>query len=109
MTNAYKVLGQEAPAATTNVDLLVMGVGKSVVTSSLVICNRGTSTKFRLAVRTAGAALVVKHYLFYDAPIDQYDSLILPLGMTLTTSDVVTIYSETDTLSFTLFGSEITA
>lgn len=101
-------MGQSSPAASTNTTLYTVPSIVSAVASTLVICNRGTaSSSFRLAVRPAGASLDVQHYLMYDTVISSNDSLTLTIGMTLATTDVVTIYSTSGTISFSLFGSEI--
>jgi len=103
----YKVLGQSAPAATTNTTLYTVS-STSTVCSTLAVCNRGATTTFRVAVRPAGAALANQHYIIYDNYVNQYDSVFLTIGMSLSSTDVVTVYAGSDTLSFTLFGSEIT-
>jgi len=107
MATTYKVLGQSSPSATTNTDLYTVPASTSVVASTLVVCNRGVSTSFRVAVRPAGATLADEHYIVYDSSLNQYDSTFLTLGITLATTDVVTVYAGAATLSFSLFGSEI--
>lgn len=107
MPTTYKVLGQSAPSATTNTTLYTVPATTSAVCSTMSICNRGVSTTFRVAVRPAGATLANEHYIVYDSTINQYDSVFLTLGITLATTDVVTIYAGTANLTFSLFGSEI--
>lgn len=107
-TTNYKVLAQNAPAATSNVDLLTVGAGKQVVISTLVVCNRAaTATTFRIAVRPDAAVLANTHYIAYDVPIAANDSTNLTLGITLDASDVVTVYAGSANLTFGAFGSEI--
>lgn len=107
MATIYKVLGQSAPVATTNTDLYTAPSATSAVCSTLSICNRGASTSFRVAVRPAGAALASQHYVVYDNYVNQYSTIFLTLGVTLAATDVITVYSTTGNLSFSLFGSEI--
>jgi hypothetical protein len=107
MTIEYKVLGQLEPAATTNSDLYTVPSETSAVCSTLSVCNKGNTTNIRVAVRPAGETLANKHYLIYDNYIDQYDTLFLTLGITLSATDVVTVYSGSANVSFSLFGSEI--
>lgn len=109
MATIYKTLGQSAPGAAANSDLYTVPAGASAVCSTLAICNRGVSTTFRVAVRPAGAALSNQHYIVYDGAVNQYDTVFLTLGVTLAAGDVVTVYAGAATLSFSLFGSEITA
>ena len=108
MTTTYKVLGQQAPSATTNTDLYTVPGVTSTVVSTLAIANRGVSTTYRVAVRPAGTAIANQHYIVYDATISSGDSIFLTIGITLATTDVVTVYAGTASLSFSLFGSELT-
>ena len=107
MANAYKVLGQSAPSATTNTTLYTVPAATSAVCSTLAICNRGVSTSVRVAVRPAGASIANQHYIAYDVPVNQYDSVFLTLGVSLAATDVVTVYAGTSDVSFSLFGTEI--
>lgn len=108
MAIAYKVLAQSAPAATTNTDVYTVGAGKSAIISTISICNRSaTSGAFRLAIRPGGAALANQHYIAYDVPVAGLDATNLTLGITVTATDVVTVYTSAATFSVSLFGSEI--
>ena len=107
MTTTYKVLGQSAPAATTNTDIYTVPASTSAVCSTLAICNQGASTTFNVAIRKAGATLTAAQYIVYSNYVNQYDPVFLTLGVTLATTDVVTVYAGSATLSFNLFGSEI--
>lgn len=108
MPTAHKVLGQVAPAAATATTLYTVPASTQAVCSTLSICNRDLATAYRVSVRPAGAAQDVKHYLVYDAVIAANDTILLTLGITLATTDVVTVYAGTSALSFSLFGAEIT-
>ena len=108
MAQAYKVLAQSAPSATTNTDILTVGSGKSVVGSTLSVCNRGTTAAtYRVAIRPGGATLANQHYMIYDASILAKDTVTLSVGLTLAATDVVTVYASSANFSFSLFGAEI--
>ncbi len=108
MAQAYKVLAQSAPSATTNTDMLTVGAGKSVVASTLSVCNRGTTAAtYRVAVRPSGTALANQHYMIFDASIMPKDTVTLSVGITMATTDVLTVYASSANLSFSLFGAEI--
>jgi hypothetical protein len=108
MATTYKVLGQSAPAATTNTDVYTVPSARSAVISTISVCNRNSSSDtYRIAIRPAGAAIANQHYLVYGATVAANDTVNLTLGITLATTDVVTVYSGTTTLSFSVFGSEI--
>lgn len=102
-----KVLGQVNPAATTLTTLYTVPASKSAVGSTLVICNQGVTGEVRVAVRPAGAAIDPKHYISYDHIVEANDSLFLTLGITLATTDVVSVYGSHANFSFSLFGSEV--
>ena len=108
MATVYKVLGQSNPSATTATTLYTAPSATSTVLSTVTICNQAsTAGTFRLAVRPAGASLAAQHYIAYDTPIAANDTVALTLGLTLATTDVVTIYASSATMSFAAFGSEI--
>lgn len=108
MATRYKVLGQVAPSATTATTLYTVPSLKESIVSTLVVANRTSSViNFRLAVRPAGASLSNEHYIAYDVNVGGGDSTTLTLGLTLASTDVVTVYAGTADLSFSLFGSEI--
>jgi glucose-6-phosphate dehydrogenase assembly protein OpcA len=104
---AKKVLGQVNPSATTATTLYTVPSAKSAVVSSLTICNQtATAATFRIAVRPAGASLAAVHYVAYDVTVGASDTTALTLGITLATTDVVTVYASTATLSFHAYGDE---
>lgn len=106
-TASYKVLGQSNPAAATVTTLYTVPSATSTVCSTLVVANLNSSTTFRVAVRPAGATLANSHYIAYDTPINQYDSVFLTLGISLAATDVISVYAGTENVAFNLFGSEI--
>ena len=108
MAYTYKVLGQSAPSATTNTDVYTVGSGKQAIISTITVANRSaTARTYRIAIRPAGATLANQHYIAYDVTAGASDTTALTLGITLTATDVVTVYASTADLSFGIFGSEI--
>jgi glucose-6-phosphate dehydrogenase assembly protein OpcA len=109
MATTYKVLGQVATTATTTATLYTVPASTSAVASTIAVCNLGgLSSTFRVAIRPAGATLANKHYLNYNTNVPANDTVFLTIGITLATTDVVSVYSSTGTLNFSMFGSEIT-
>lgn len=103
-----KVLGQSAPAATTNTNVYTVPSATEAVVSTIVIANRdNTAGTFRLAVRPAGATISNQHYIAYDVPIAANDSTTLTLGITLGATDVLTVYTSSADMSVNVFGTEI--
>jgi hypothetical protein len=110
MPTAYKVLGQIAPDATTDTTLYTVPASTEAVISTLIIANRSSSAAtYRIAIRPNGATLANLHYIAYDVSVAAGDSTTLTLGLTLDAADVITVRGSTADLSFSAFGSEITA
>lgn len=108
MATTYKVLGQAAPAGTTNSDLYTVGAGKSAVISTLAIANTtGTAASARVFVRVAGAAAATSNAIVYDANVAANSTIGLTLGITLAATDVLTVQTGTaNALTFQAFGQE---
>ena len=108
MATAYKVLGQSNPSATTNTTLYTVPSATSAVVSTIVVCNQAaTAGTYRIAVRPAGASVAAQHWIVYGATVGASDSTALTLGITLATTDVITVYASSANMSFSAFGSEI--
>lgn len=109
MPTTYKVLGQSAPSATTATTLYTVPASTQTVSSTIVVCNRGSETgSYRVAVRPAGASLANQHYIAFDAALPANSTDTISIGATLAASDVLTVYASNANFSFTVFGSEIT-
>ena len=108
MATVYKVLAQSNPSATTATTLYTVPASTSTVISTITVCNQAASAgSYRIAVRPAGATLATSQYVAYDVAIAANDTTALTLGITLATTDVVTVYASASTMSFAAFGSEI--
>lgn len=109
MPISYKVLGQVIPAATTATTLYTVPASTQTVVSTISVCNQAAAAgTFRIAIRPTGEALANKHYLYYDSPISANDGIAITIGITLNTTDIVTVYASSANISFNIFGSEIT-
>jgi len=107
MANVVKVLGQSTPGAATQTTLYTVPALTSTAVSSIVVCNRSAvATSFRIAVQPAGAGIANQMYLYYDVTIAGNDTFVATIGITLATTDVVSVYATLATLSFNLFGQE---
>jgi hypothetical protein len=108
VADVYKTLAQTAPSATTLTDSYTVPGATSAVVSSITVANRSaTPTAFRISVAPAGAADATKHYIAYDVPIGANEAKSFTLGVTLATTDVLRVYATLATLSFNVFGLEI--
>jgi hypothetical protein len=104
VAQAYKVLGQSNPTATTPTDIYTV---PALIVSSVVVCNRSSSARtFRLSVRVAGGGADNKQYLAYDMNVPANDTIFLQLGITLGAADVLTAYVSAADLALNVFGVE---
>lgn len=108
MATTYKVLGQSNPSATTLTTLYTVPAATSAVCSTIAICNTAaTAATVRVAIRPAGASITTAHYLVYDTSIAANDTVLLTVGVSLATTDVVSVYASSSTVVFQLFGAEV--
>lgn len=112
MPTTYKILGQLNTASTALQTLYTVPASASAVCSTLSVANLSTaSSTYRIAIRPAAETAVSnKNYLAFDAPLLANDSVMLTLGISLSQSDVVSVSpgNTNATISFSLFGTEIT-
>lgn len=108
MSTTYKVLGQSAPAATTDTDVYTVPSATQSVISTITIANRGAAAAtYRIAIRPNGDSQANQHFIAFDASVPANDTIALTLGLTIDAADVVTVRASTANLSFGVFGSEI--
>jgi glucose-6-phosphate dehydrogenase assembly protein OpcA len=80
----------------------------AAVVSSIVVANlTSTAATFRIAVRPAGASIINAHYVGYDITVGASDSTVLTMGITMATTDVLSVYGSTANITFQAYGSEI--
>lgn len=108
MASVYKVLAQSNPSANTLTTAYTVPADRATVVSTAVITNFGPSpASFRIAIRPAGASIAQNMYIAYDITVPSLDATALTLGLTLATTDVISVYSSTGLVNFNIFGSEI--
>lgn len=114
MATTYKVLGQSAAASSAaNVLLYSVPSATSAIGSTLTVCNRSTATQtYSISVKvnsttTSLTAPDVKEYLVYQASIPANTTTSYTLGLTLDAFDHVVVSASATTVSFNLFGTEI--
>lgn len=119
MATAYKVLGQTSTAgnfgngaqtlvAATNTNLYTVPALTSTVVSSINVVNTNASSDtIRIAIRPAGATIASQHYIVYGLSLAAGSTFTYTGGVTLATTDIITVYSTSGYCSFSAFGSEI--
>lgn len=107
MATTLKILGQAAPAATTESDLITVPSATTTVVSTVVVCNRSSSAgTFRLSVSAAGGATANKDYIAYDVAIAGNEFMAITVGLTLGATDKVRVYASSANMSFSAYGQE---
>jgi hypothetical protein len=108
-TNTYKILGQINPSPATEDILYTVPGTTSVVCSSIVVCNWGsTNSSFRISCSYNLTPTDIKDYIYYDVAIAGNDTFIATIGITLGENWDIRVYSNNNKLSYSLFGTEIT-
>ena len=108
MVETLRVLAQKAPPPTVLTDLYTVPTSTSTAISSIVICNQNSiDVAFRVSVAVAGAEDSIIQYLYFDLPMLANDTFTATIGMTLAATDIVRVQTDTNSVSFTLFGDEI--
>lgn len=109
ITETFKVLGQVAPAASTETTVYTVPASTSVVVSSITVCNRGTgAARYRIAIVPGGGATANKDYLAFDTRIVDRATDAHVYGLTLAATDVIKVEADSADLSFAVFGTELT-
>ena len=109
MAESNKTLAQIKSAANTLEKLYTVPASTQTVVSSVVVCNQSaTATSFSLQIRIAGAGSDTKQYIYFTVAIPGNETFIATIGATLATTDEVWVLATLATLSWTLFGVEIT-
>lgn len=109
MATTYAILGQAAPANTSNTDLYTVPALTQAVVSTIVVTNVNTAAaKATIYIRKNGAATGSVNTLIKAASVAVADFKAITIGITLAAGDVITVATDTaNALSFQAFGSEI--
>jgi hypothetical protein len=108
MPRNYTILGQQNPAANTLTRLYGVPAGNSAVISSINISNLdANAAAFSIAANLAGAVTSNANYLAWRVSVPGNDSISLSLGVTLNASSQLSVNSNTSTVSFSAFGTEL--
>jgi hypothetical protein len=109
MADTYKSLGQSKPSAATLTTLYTVPSSTSAIVSTIKVCNlSAAATTFRLAHRVGGAAIEDKFYFYYDEIIPGNSTFTITSGITLATTDIISVYATLATVTFNMWGVEKT-
>ena len=99
-----RCISQLAPSATTQT-LLVSGIDLvDTDINSIIVCNRGTATTFRINIQLLNDTLATKQYLVYDCPIIANDTICLTYPIGLVKGDRMYVYAGSANLTFSVYA-----
>ena len=104
MATVKGILGQAAPAATTEADLYTVPASKNA-TVKVMCTNRSTETTVRISIGVDGASTANNQYIAYDKVLGDNDTVSTATFMVGST-DVVRVYAGSANVSFTCTGIE---
>jgi hypothetical protein len=111
MPTIYKRLGAAQGNGTigTAVNIYTCPAATSTVISTINICNTSsTAGTFTIGISTSSATYQAAGYLVYQAAIAGNDTIGLTFGATLDATNCFLVASSSaNTISFSVFGSEI--
>ena len=111
MARAYKILGQNNPAANVLTTLYTVPAGNSAIISSITIANldenSANGAAFRIAANVSGVAVANANYLSYGVNVPGRDAITLTLGITLNAGSIVSVNANSSLVSFAAFGTEV--
>jgi hypothetical protein len=110
MPLVYKVLGQSKPAAATLTTAYTVPGATSAIISTITVTNQSaTATDFKVAVLPGGGSVADEDYIYFDLAIGGNDTFVATLGITIEAASLVQVENGLATLSFNVYGVEITA
>lgn len=109
MPTTYKVLGQSAPANTSEATLYTVPAATQTIVSTITVSNlTSTAANASINIGVNGAASSNANSLLKTSSIPANSVTSFTIGLTLGAADVIRVTSGTaNALSFQAFGSEI--
>lgn len=111
MANTYKVLALTALSADTNTDIYTVPAATSAIISAITVANTTASgITYRLAITgsaTAASAVTLGEHVAYDVAVAANDTVSLNLGLTLEAAKKIVARANSASVSFGVFGSEV--
>lgn len=103
-----KILGQANPLASTGAYIYTVPENYGAVISTISVCNTGaTSALFRIhIVNAADGGALIKNANFYDVALPANETMTMTLGITLSNSDQVYVYSNSANIAYSVYGVE---
>jgi hypothetical protein len=109
LASTYKILGQSAPADTSNATLYTTPALTQTIVSSITATNVTLSAaNSRIFVVPSGGSASASNAVVYDGSLAANTVQAFTLGITLGAADFIQVRTETaDAITFQAFGQEI--
>jgi hypothetical protein len=107
MPTTYKVLGQLAPASTSGDLYTVPSVTEAIISTINVVNTGTTDSTISIAIRKDGASIATNQYIVNGLVINPKVTFTYTSGLTMDSTDVITVSSTNNDCAFSAFGSEI--
>ena len=105
MPTVYKVLGQHNATANLTADVYTVPGSTSAVLSTISICNQtAANASYSVAIAPSGETANDKHFIVKGGAVPAADSIALTLGLTMGATDVVRCNTNTNNVSFSVYG-----
>jgi hypothetical protein len=99
------ILAQVAGAAATEVLVYTAPPGETATITAIWMVNRGAATTFRLRATLAQSNTAEnRQYLYYDTTLPANDSMVVPLGMALSSGQSLYGQGASANVNFVVFG-----
>ena len=109
MAETLKILGQSAPAASTNTTFYTVPASTSATVSTITICNTNASAvTVRLHTAASGGSATTSNANYYGITIGANDTLALTGGITLATGEFLVAWASSTLVCFQAYGVEVT-
>ena len=116
MAQNYKILGQIFPGANTLTNVYVVPASTNTIINTIYVCNQSTqNANVDLIVRPIDETLSNNHYILKEQDVNQADTLILNLNLTLSENTILVAnnahksgQSLLGNVSISAFGVEVT-
>jgi hypothetical protein len=111
MAQTYKRLGAINPSANTQTNVYVVPASTEAVISTITICNQAaTNASYSLIVMPASSfasSASAADFVIRGATVPAADTIILTVGLTANAGTVIAANTNSGSISFSAFGSEI--
>ena len=116
MPISYKILGQIYPTANTLTNVYVTPAVTSAIVNSIYIANQDSANaNVDLILRPINETLGNKHYILQNQRLDQADTLIINLNITMNSAIILAVNNtvragetQSANISVNAFGLEVT-